>query len=475
MRTKILIAAIVFAAVFTLGTGQALAIHRSVVLSRGRTWLYDKVPYSQSKYHLGYRTDCSGFVSMCWQLTEPSGAAESLSTRSLYTVSTKIKTSALAVGDAECFPNHHTFLFVAWTDLAHTAMVTLEESGSGIGTVSRVRSMASLTGFIPYRFNSIEEDPRWKRYVQFVEGVDRYATAARASGVGFTSASSVVVASGENWPDALGAAGLAGAVKGPVLLVQHDRVPAPVFGEIDRLKAKKVFIIGGVGVVSSGVEQSFRDKGIAVERIGGRNRYQTAGAVARRTVKALADAHRPWDGTVLLANGDDWPDAVAASAPSARMGWPIVLSPSGDLAVEASATLGTLNARRAILLGGEGMLTDAVWREVSDRGIQAERWSGRNRRLTALEIANRCALLGMTWKNVAVTSDASFADALAGGVMQAQTGSLVLLNPSRGLDASVAAAIKAHKAGIGVARTLGGDAAIDYEVRHSIYDILGTP
>ena len=152
-----------------------------------------------------------------------------------------------------------------------------------------------------------------------------------------------------------------------------------------------------------------------------------------------------------------------------------MLSPSGDLAVEASATLGTLNARRAILLGGEGMLTDAVWREVSDRGIQAERWSGRNRRLTALEIANRCALLGMTWKNVAVTSDASFADALAGGVMQAQTGSLVLLNPSRGLDASVAAAIKAHKAGIGVARTLGGDAAIDYEVRHSIYDILGTP
>ena len=41
---------------------------RKTAIERGFAWYDAHVPYSQSKYHEGYRTDCSGFVSMSWQL-----------------------------------------------------------------------------------------------------------------------------------------------------------------------------------------------------------------------------------------------------------------------------------------------------------------------------------------------------------------------------------------------------------------------
>ena len=41
---------------------------RAQAIERGFGWLDANVPYSQSKSHAGYRTDCSGFVSMCWEL-----------------------------------------------------------------------------------------------------------------------------------------------------------------------------------------------------------------------------------------------------------------------------------------------------------------------------------------------------------------------------------------------------------------------
>ncbi|MCE5192317.1 MAG: cell wall-binding repeat-containing protein, partial [Actinomycetia bacterium] len=50
-----------------------------------------------------------------------------------------------------------------------------------------------------------------------IQGTDRYLTAVEASKK-FGSAATVVVATGETFPDALGGAALAGAVNGPLLL-----------------------------------------------------------------------------------------------------------------------------------------------------------------------------------------------------------------------------------------------------------------
>jgi len=69
-------------------------------------------------------------------------------------------------------------------------------------------------------------------------GDDRYGTAVRASLEAFPDgATSVVIASGQDWPDALGGSALAGVVDGPLLLTREGTLPAEVREEIVRLGA----------------------------------------------------------------------------------------------------------------------------------------------------------------------------------------------------------------------------------------------
>src|SRR5262245_21028140 len=53
---------------------------RRAILERGFRWLDAHVPYNQSRTYESYRTDCSGFLSMCWQL----GRSETTATFAQY-------------------------------------------------------------------------------------------------------------------------------------------------------------------------------------------------------------------------------------------------------------------------------------------------------------------------------------------------------------------------------------------------------
>jgi hypothetical protein len=55
-------------------------VARSTMISRGQNWVDKHVPYNQGGSYEGYRTDCSGFVSMCWQLPTPGHTTSTLPT-----------------------------------------------------------------------------------------------------------------------------------------------------------------------------------------------------------------------------------------------------------------------------------------------------------------------------------------------------------------------------------------------------------
>jgi hypothetical protein len=77
-RSRLPLAAFVLALALILGLPSAAqAITRAEVLSRAERWVELEVPYSQTAYYWGYRTDCSGMASMAWRLPM------SYSTRSL--------------------------------------------------------------------------------------------------------------------------------------------------------------------------------------------------------------------------------------------------------------------------------------------------------------------------------------------------------------------------------------------------------
>jgi glucose/arabinose dehydrogenase/putative cell wall-binding protein len=91
--------------------------------------------------------------------------------------------------------------------------------------------------------------------VERVAGPDRFATSAAASRHGFASASTVYVATGFAFPDALAGVPAAAAEAGPLLLVPRSCVPDPVWEEIRRLGADSMVILGGTGAVGEAVER----------------------------------------------------------------------------------------------------------------------------------------------------------------------------------------------------------------------------
>lgn len=112
--------------------------------ARAAVWVKHDVPYSQSATFDGYRTDCSGYVSMAWGLARPG-----LNTRTLRRVGDFITKPELRRGDALLSPTTHVVLFDKWADAGRTSYWGYEESSSQ-GAVYRV---------IPF--------PYWPGYGQF--------------------------------------------------------------------------------------------------------------------------------------------------------------------------------------------------------------------------------------------------------------------------------------------------------------------
>jgi hypothetical protein len=146
--TALLVAAVAIAA-----PESASAITRDTVLARGQRWVNNPVPYSQSKYVSGYRTDCSGYVSMVWQ------TGRSWSTATLHDVSYRIPASELKPGDVMLHAGSHVRMFYGWADEAHTTYVAYEQTGPS--TKSSIKSFSADVGagYIPYRYKYITDSP----------------------------------------------------------------------------------------------------------------------------------------------------------------------------------------------------------------------------------------------------------------------------------------------------------------------------
>ncbi|QMU70703.1 hypothetical protein [Streptacidiphilus sp. P02-A3a] len=89
-------------------------ITRDQVIQRAQSWVSEDVPYNQGAYYTdsngSYREDCSGYVSMAWNLSS------SMVTQTLPEVSTPIDSSQLQPGDALDYTAEHVILFGGWVD-----------------------------------------------------------------------------------------------------------------------------------------------------------------------------------------------------------------------------------------------------------------------------------------------------------------------------------------------------------------------
>ncbi|MEU2628374.1 hypothetical protein [Kitasatospora sp. NPDC007106] len=158
----------------TLGGGAAPGgpVTRSQAIQRAQDWVNNLVPYSphglQSPYGWWadsatggrYREDCSGLVSMAWQLTS------SLTTDSLPSVSTRLASlDDLKPGDAINSATH-VVLFAGWTDGSHTNANVFTESGTDYPTryTTYSRSYLKSLGYYGLRYNKIVDSSEPQGY-----------------------------------------------------------------------------------------------------------------------------------------------------------------------------------------------------------------------------------------------------------------------------------------------------------------------
>jgi hypothetical protein len=143
--TNLAVQAAAQAPVTTLAT-----ITRAKVIANAKTWhphTSSRVPYSQSKTHGGYRTDCSGYASMALALGKPGLNTVGLAKSS---VTTRIAMSQLKQGDliidaTGTSNTRHVVIFEKWANSAHTSYWEYEQRGS-YGTDHRTRTYGLASG-----------------------------------------------------------------------------------------------------------------------------------------------------------------------------------------------------------------------------------------------------------------------------------------------------------------------------------------
>jgi len=134
-------------------TSRAGCVPRSTMISRGQVWVDRNVPYNQGGTYDGYREDCSGYVSMCWETSKPG-----YTTFTMPQIAHEISKGELQPGDVLLDTSEHVVLFKGWADGAHSQYVAMEETKPGEGTVERQTPYPywyNQAAFIPYRFNKV--------------------------------------------------------------------------------------------------------------------------------------------------------------------------------------------------------------------------------------------------------------------------------------------------------------------------------
>lgn len=108
--------------------------NRRGMIERAMNWVDNRVMYSQTPQSRwgGYRTDCSGLVSMAWGLPAPGNTTHSFAGGPWDNGrSHRIDWSDLEPGDALNNPQHHIMLFAGWLDERRTRFCTVEEYNWG--------------------------------------------------------------------------------------------------------------------------------------------------------------------------------------------------------------------------------------------------------------------------------------------------------------------------------------------------------
>jgi DNA-binding beta-propeller fold protein YncE len=257
-----------------------------------------------------------------------------------------------------------------------------------------------------------------------LSGADRYATSVAVSQSEFPgTASTVYVASGDNFPDALSAGPAAVAANGPVLLSQQASVPASVLAEVHRLHPSSIVLVGGEASLSDAVSAQLQkaSTGAKVTRISGADRYQTS-------VNTVEKSFPHGASTLYVATGAEYPDALSAGAAAGHKGDPLLLidGTSDTLSTATAAAIRQIDPTNIVVIGGTAAVSAHLAEALGAFGT-VTREAGADRYATAEAVDEDTY---SSAQRAFVATGANFPDALSATTLAGKTGSPLFLAPT---------------------------------------------
>ncbi len=300
-------------------------------------------------------------------------------------------------------------------------------------------------------------------------GADRYATSAAVAATYGAPQTTVYIASGGGYADALSGAPVAGAGHAPLLLVAPTSLPAPIKTQLQRLQPTDIVVLGGTAAVSDAVMtqlQALTTPAGGATRIAGADRYGTSASV-------LATYPDPVTTTpvIYVVAGTDFPDGLAGAALAGHQGAPLALVQQGAIPALVQTQLERLKPVDIVVLGGKAAVSDAVLAQLDALTVPAggaSRIAGADRYQTSALISQAGYPSLPPAPVVYVAAGTGYADALSGAPLAAKDGvPLLLVQPSL-LPAPVGAELTRLDPRSMV--VLGGDAAVSGRVLLAMSD-----
>lgn len=298
---------------------------------------------------------------------------------------------------------------------------------------------------------TIQIIPSWTR----LQGTDRIDTAIQQSQKGWPQGTaSVILARADDFPDALAGVPLAAQLNAPVLLTSPKELDARVVSALKALHPQTIYLLGGTGAIGTEVMTALQQNGWGKEsiiRINGENRYETAASLALAasattlsslitngsiSLKTLPQTFSQQNtSSVVLATGDNFPDALSIASIAGGKRMPILLTTPQELPIESREALKRLHPGKVYIVGGEGVISAEIEQKLpTDLGIpasQIKRLSGASRYDTMVAVAQE--FQGDIQKLSFATGE-DFPDALAGAALAAHQNSTVILLPKTSIN-----------------------------------------
>jgi putative cell wall-binding protein len=162
------------------------------------------------------------------------------------------------------------------------------------------------------------------------------------------------VASGENFPDALSAAAVAGDDAAPVLLATRSQLPQATKEALHQMPfLSKIVIVGGRTAIGDGVALELAAFA-AVQWVDGADRFVVSAETSKLAFCADNKA------TVFIGSGENFPDALSGSVAAIRNEGPVLLVRRDAIPAPIAEELRRLKPQRIVVLGGEQAVAKSV-------------------------------------------------------------------------------------------------------------------